>query len=247
MKYIIKHEPPPSLIKWYGNEKGLNRSYKKGSLDAEVLKDLRDGLLDEQGYICCYTGKRIDINSSHIEHIKPQTVSRSNRRKGIEDYDDVKYQNMLAAYPLKLFETDAKTGKTKRIKCEFGAEARDDKELPITPLQKNCEERFAFDAFGDISPANDADTAAEETIKLLNLRHKDLIRERQAVIKAVLSQTNLTEVQARRAVENALERDGENRFKPFCLVLRFACELRLRKIERNQKAKKYAQQAQKRK
>jgi uncharacterized protein (TIGR02646 family) len=247
MKHITKKKPPPSLIKWYGNEKGLNRSYKKGSLDAEILEDIRKSLLEEQGYLCCYTGKRIDLKSSHIEHIKPQAVSRNNRKNGIEDYDDVKYQNMLAAYPLKLFVRDAKTGKEKHVKCAFGAEARDDKELPISPLQKNCEQRFSFNALGEIFPTNKMDAAAENTIKLLKLYHKDLIRERRTVIAAMLSQTDLTEPQAKKAVGRALERDETNRFKPFCLVLKFACELRLKKIERDQNAKKYSRQVNKRK
>lgn len=247
MKHIVKKNPPPSLIKWYGNEKGLNRAYKKGSLDATILEDIRKNLLNEQGYLCCYTCKRIDLNSSHIEHIKPQTVSRHNRKNGIEDYDDVKYRNMLAAYPLRAFETDQKTGKEKHIKCKFGAEARDDKKLPIIPLQKNCEQRFSYNALGNIYPTNKKDVDARMTIELLKLDHEDLIRERKAVFRAVLSQTGLNENQAKKAVENALDRDEENRFKPFCLVLKFACELRLKKIERDGRERTFIRQARNRK
>ena len=241
MKRIVKNAAPSSLTTWLHDQNGLNCSFKRDMTTA--LKDeVKQSLLDEQGYLCCYTGKRIEMETSHIEHLKPQTLSL---RYG--DHDDVNYQNMLAAYPKQLIEKDKETGKSKGVNCEFGAQIRGDKELLVTPLQENCEQKFSFDEFGDIFPAHENDDAAKTTIEVLKLQHKDLIAGRKAVIDGILLADYLTEAQVRTAAERAMERDGENRFKQFCFVLKIACDLRLKKFRKERTRRKYIRQSKKRK
>ena len=36
-------------------------------------RELHEALIQEQGDICCYCGMRITRESSHIEHLKPQS------------------------------------------------------------------------------------------------------------------------------------------------------------------------------
>lgn len=258
MKKIVKNPQPELLIKWFKEERRENRdvSYEYGFKAVSIIENgekknlytiVKESLLDEQGFLCCYTGKRIDLDSSHIEHLKPQSISKENRNAGIPDFDDVNYQNLLAAFPKKMLETDVLTGQKKHTECEFGAEARKDEVLPITPLDDNCEEKFSFNEFGEIKPTNNEDEDAIQTIKLLDLDNPRLKDERKNVIDAILLTEYLTEANVRRNAENAFERDGNRRFKPYCFVIKLACELRLRKIEKGKRVRRFAQQKTKRK
>ena len=136
-------------------------------------------------------------------------------------------------------ETDRRTGQKKHIKCEYGAEFRRDRTLPITPLDENCEQWFLFTPFGEIKGVNDA---AVETIRILNLDCQRLKDERSNIITAILLNKELTETAVKRKAENAFERDGSNRFQPYCFVLKLACKLRLIKFEKDAKRKKFVQQ-----
>ena len=235
MKRIIKNSQPDFLREWFKKEKreNLDVTYEGGFKSAFVeelgeretlYKKVKESLLDEQGYLCCYTGKRIDLETSHIEHLKPQTESKKNRVAGNQDYDDVNYRNLLAAFP-------------KVNECEFGARPRGDKKLPITPLEANCEKRFLFTQFGEIQGVNDD---AKDTIAILNLDCEVLRDERSIVINSILTNEDLTEAAVERAAENMFEKDGKGRFKPYCFVLKLACELRLKKIERDRIRNRFA-------
>lgn len=245
MKRIKKKRAPTSLTQWIQNQNGVNCTFD--NWETALKNEVKESLLDEQGYLCCYTGKRIDMDSSHIEHLKPQSLSEQNRQQGIADEDDIDYRNLLAAYPKKLVERNKITGEKREIKCQFGAQARNNDELPITPLQENCERRFLFDEFGNIDPANNNDIDAETTITLLNLRHKDLIDGRKAVFDGILWNDDLTEAKVRETAENAMDEDGENRYKQYCFVLKKACELRLKILDKERKIRKYAGKPKRRK
>lgn len=56
----------------------------------ERRKTLR-ALLDEQGHLCAYCTRRIDLGTAHVEHVKPQSLGA-----GGDDPDSVDYDNMLA-------------------------------------------------------------------------------------------------------------------------------------------------------
>ncbi|MBK7994613.1 MAG: hypothetical protein IPK14_14885 [Blastocatellia bacterium] len=79
------------MEKWKHEQqkKGLSCSYD--NMERSVKNVVHNSLIKEQGSICCYTGIRISVDSSHIEHLKPQTICVGN--------EDVEYNNLLAAYP----------------------------------------------------------------------------------------------------------------------------------------------------
>ena len=237
MKRIIKNQPTQSLKVWFDKQHGLNCRYD--NLDTTLKDEIKADLLGEQGFLCCYTGKRVGMETSHIEHLKPQTISRRND----DDHDDVSYQNMLAAYP----KSGSEIG---RAKCVFGAERRGswfDEQLFVTPLQENCEQRFSFDLNGKISPANKTDDAAAKTIKMLNLDDEILIAERRAAIESLLFADELSLAQVQRLGERIMEKDGKGRFRTFCFALRQACALYAERKEKQQQRNKFIQQAKKRK
>ena len=86
------------------------------SFDGAVKTELRQSLLLEQGYICGYCQRRIDVNNSRIEHVKPQSQSIANGRP--EEMLD--HGNMIICCDgditghnsYKLFHCDRKKGET---------------------------------------------------------------------------------------------------------------------------------------
>lgn len=237
MKRIKKNPAPQSLKNWFDKQNGTNCRYD--NLDTTLKDEIKADLLDEQGFLCCYTGKRVEMETSHIEHLKPQTLSRQND----DDHDDVSYQNMLAAYPKNINEIG-------RAKCVFGAERRGswyDEQLFVTPLREDCEERFSFDLNGKIFPTNKTDKAAAKTIEKLNLDDRILIDERRAAIEELLFATDLSPAQVQRLGERIMERDGKKRFRAFCFALKQACTLYLLKIDKQRQKNKFIQQAKKQK
>ena len=234
MKRIIKNSPPASLKKWLDGQKGINCSYQN-DLPTEIKEEIKESLLNEQGYLCCYTGKKIDKSESHIEHLKPQKISRQNN-----DQDDVNYQNMLAAFPRDFTEKDRGTGKRFVTECPYGAQKRAswyDEQLFVTPLQPDCEQRFKFDLKGNIFPTNPKDEAAEKTIEELGLKHEYLVADRETAIFEFLFTEELSKKQVENLHEKIMERNNRGQFRAFCLVLKQACELYLKKLERKHNAK----------
>ncbi|WP_292775105.1 retron system putative HNH endonuclease [Nostoc sp. NMS9] len=71
MKYIKKSEEPESFTVWknLANE-DWQPSWENFSKPQKT--DVHDSLLQEQGFICCYCGRRITKDISHIEHLKPR-------------------------------------------------------------------------------------------------------------------------------------------------------------------------------
>src|SRR5579871_3276391 len=99
MKRISKSNPPAELTRWLRKQKGLNCTY--GDLPGDVKQALHQKLLKEQGGLCGYTGVRIAEETSHIEHVYPQTLCRIEPGR-IELYGakrDVDYHNVIAAFP----------------------------------------------------------------------------------------------------------------------------------------------------
>ena len=90
MRQITKSAEPPELTSW----KAANRAdpnYCYASLTADHRQAIRDSLVAEQRGLCAYTGRRIDIGSCHIEHLRPQVHCGRG--------EDVDYRNLVAGVP----------------------------------------------------------------------------------------------------------------------------------------------------
>ena len=93
MKYIRKGARPLALRNWESSNARLP-GVQYGS-HGFPRADVQGALITEQGSICAYTMIRIGADSSHVEHIKPQTVSHAEGHPE-ETFD---YHNMVACYP----------------------------------------------------------------------------------------------------------------------------------------------------
>ncbi|MBN1488049.1 MAG: TIGR02646 family protein [Anaerolineae bacterium] len=220
MKYIQKQQPPHELIAWT-HAKALDAEKQPmdwgyDDIPSEVRDIVKEHLIQEQGGICCYTGRAITSKSSHIEHLKPQELC--------VNHEDTEYGNLLAAYPAPNMPG-----------CAYGAHAKAnwyDTHLFVHPLRRNCENRFRYKSHGKISPTNPDDQGAIETIAHLRLDHPLLERMRDdAVQGALFDGRPLSKGQVERLMAAMDERDGNGHFRKFCFVIKQACEKYLKRFD----------------
>lgn len=217
MQHIAKTTQPKALIDFIAGQfidgEYVNCNYS--CLDTVTKRELKQILLEEQGYICCYTGHQIDFDGSHIEHVRPQSQC--------SDLETLDYTNMIAAYP------HSPRGYLKESDCEYGAQARKDRAVHVTPLQANCTARFRFLPSGDVVPFDVDDEEAKDTIQVLVLSHSRLQELRKAVIDEAIFQ-RVEDLTSREEIVLYLEkladaivsRNTESRLHAFCFVIRSA-------------------------
>ncbi|BBD56722.1 TIGR02646 family protein [Planktothrix agardhii 1803] len=230
MKYIQKEQEPEKLRSWFNNqydEEGNRLGCDYSDLPGDIKRDLKDHLLREQGFLCCYTGILINANTSHIEHLKPYHICRDEK-----NYEDVNYFNLVTAYPGRNYKSKddevnqpRKKKKNKSKKCPFGAHAKDEwyeQDDFVTPLEPDCEDRFKFYDDGKVEAQDEQDTATKETIEKLVLDHQRLINLRKAAIKEALFPDDIElDISDIRTIANGLysQKDQDGKFSQFCFVI----------------------------
>ena len=206
MKYIQKRQPPAQWTEfndpnaWIDQDGNpMNWTYEH-DIGHDLREILKRSLVDEQGGICGYTGLRISVEESHVEHIKPQ-----NR---CVNHEDVDYNNLIAAYPAG--------------GCEFGARAKDgwyEENEFISPLHPNCEQAFLYYPDGDIAPRDPANNVAIRTINVLNLKCPAIKKMREGAIEA-LFERELTRQDVETFILILDQRQEDTGFIPLCFVIK---------------------------
>ncbi len=208
MKHIVKGREPAELRNWRLANKSTPQNLRYVNIPANALKEIREFLLKEQGYLCAYTMLRIgESRRGHIEHIIAQ--SRDEERQ-------IQFSNMIYCYP----------GENEP-RCAFGAHAKDGQDITsenfISPLNPTCESRFLYTKDGAVDAARANDDVALRTLAVLNLDSPALQRARRAAIRrlSIFNRSGLRVParQARKEVTNLLAKDGEGRFREFAVVL----------------------------
>lgn len=224
MRWINKAQEPRELTEWrakYKNDVNFNYDLMRG--DKAVLWAISSSLLNEQGHLCAYTGRRIKEDSFHIEHVNPQ----AHCKRG----EDVAYTNIVACYP---------APNTRSV--PYGAHKKgdwpnlDQRNQFASPLERDCEERFVFNLRGEISSAPD-DTAAKKTIEKLGLNDSELKRLRQEAIKGTLGSANNLSLSDARKRLKILEQANGQYLEPFCFVLSQALRKHISRLEYIAKSK----------
>lgn len=233
MKHIAKGQPPTELAQWYHGQlvDGHRINCDYDNMPGEVREAVKQRLLEDQGWLCCYTGIRVSAQSSHVEHLKPQTLCT-------ESEDDIDYRNMLAAYP-----------GDRSPNCEFGAKAKGswyDEELLVSPLNPHCEAKFRFDQFGRVHPATPHDAAAIETIRHLGLDCGRLTSMRERAIEEMLfdKDRTISKAQLKTIIDNFCKRNhNRQQFPAFCFAIVQAAKEVLGKAERDQQRREQQHRA----
>lgn len=215
MQYIIKGNEPNELIE-YKKTPGIGFD----NLDKEVSLAIKQALLQEQGYICCYCGKRIGLNSNTIlEHI----LCRVNH-KDLE----LSYDNILASCD---GGQSDRRGKTKRDKKCFPSHCDDKKSnkvIALTPVCKDCEKKFAYDEDGEIYGIT---PEAKETITVLGLDCRTIKNRRKAAIEAYklyLETLAMTDEESTLFWKQKLSfnstRSSDGEYPEYCFAVRYYIE-----------------------
>jgi uncharacterized protein (TIGR02646 family) len=226
MRWIRKTTEPHELLEWRaGYKNDVNFGYDLMRSSHNVINAVTNSLLEEQGWLCAYTGLRIESDSCHIEHIRAQTHCKPS--------ETVAYNNMLACFP----------APNPPFKTPYGAEKKEswppphEQHLFVSPLDQSCETRFLFNLNGKIRNRDD-DQAARTTGERLGLDHPVLESYRKSAIQGTLGKTNNLPIKDARQRLRGLMSQQSGRLEPFCFVLVQALEKHIRRLEFIAKSKK---------
>jgi uncharacterized protein (TIGR02646 family) len=92
MRFIRKLAEPYELKAWKQQQtQNSPQNLCYGNLPGEINKTVKAQLLEEQGYLCAYTMRRLNgLGDCHIEHVLAQNAIPER---------DLDYQNMAACFP----------------------------------------------------------------------------------------------------------------------------------------------------
>ncbi len=202
MKHIIKGNAPDSMLIY---RKQANACYE----DYRDKEKLREFLLEEQGYICCYCMQRISAERMKIEHWKPQSQYTKLQ---------LDYRNLLAA-------CEGNEGNPRQLQhCDT---RKGDKEITINPAdsQKNCEQYLKYSSNGRIY--SDDPIIDNDLNKILNLNTQTLINNRQKALNTVIQE--LTRIKGKKsawpiqAVSQKIQayetKEKCKKYKPYCQMI----------------------------
>lgn len=244
MKKINKGQQAEALLQWRAANAATpqNLKYNQGGFPRERVLE---ALLRDQGYLCAYTLKRIEVESSHIEHLKPQSVceaedaQRQAKGRGCM-HEDVDWHNMVACFP-----------PPNAPQPEYGAVVKDqwwDAVLFVSPLSQSCEQRFRYLRDGGLEAAVEGDMAAGETIRRLKLDSPRLAELRRNAILAAGIHPNArdaitSQATVLRLIHGWQTRYADQRFTEFCTAMIQAAEQHLIWIRRLSRRKALAKGA----
>jgi len=203
MKHIAKQGEPQVFTDWKAlASEDWQPTY--GDLSSDTKKAVKNALISEQGAICCYCEQRLTDDDSHIEHFMPQ------RDPAVDPLD---FDNLLCSC-----QNQIKKGEPRHcgnLKGDWF-----DGNLLVSPLDPDCENRFAFTGDGGIKPAAADDQAASETIKRLNLDIQKLNAMRANAIEPFLDD-GLSHQEMQDFVSGYLNRDTSGQFGEFWTTIRY--------------------------
>lgn len=232
MRKIDKHAEPVAHVEWRSKNKG-DINYGYNLMDSGIRTIVKTALLEEQGWICAYTGRAINEGSSHIEHLLPQKAWQDS--KGL----DVDYGNLVACWPEPGYKPEP----------VFGARYKDNWPAPgeesefVSPLSAACEKRFRFSSRGQMS-ADKTDTAAAKTMKRLGLDSPLLTDLRKIELSATLKNRSLKLPDARKRLkeledaERELKSGSKVRLTPYCFALKQVLAKHIKNLENIRKRRK---------
>ena len=164
---IIKDTEPEFWSEYKKRHPGDNYEALDNSEEGrETRRMLRQHLIMHQKYICAYCSKRISLDESLNEHIKPQNAP------------------LYAAYSMD-YNNIVASCKTEGAAATCGARKSNkyDEKLFVSPLDEDCESHFKYYPDGTIEGTTEK---GRETIAVLNLNSYKLKVGRKARYKECL-------------------------------------------------------------
>jgi uncharacterized protein (TIGR02646 family) len=168
MKHVVKGPSPEGFEAWKASG---NSSWQPtyAVLQNPEKKLLHETLLKEQRWVCCYCGRGISLQDSHIEHFRPQ---ESHPALALD------FRNLFAS-------CIRERNPGAPLHCGHAKGNTFDEANHIDPLDPACEQRFLYALDGAILPADDADAAARYMRDILKLDLPFLRNRRLDVLERV--------------------------------------------------------------
>jgi len=203
MRHIVKTNPPQEFVEYCATP-GV--SYDNLSGTPKIA--LRQRLLEDQGYICCYCGRRIE-NDKHtkIEHIKCQ-----------ENYGDLSlcFENMLASCDGGEQDRENRVRPKHKVHCDAKKENED---IPVSPLDENIADYLMFFDDGTVKGKGEI---GKELVRILGLDTEFLTIQRR---NAIANYKVLPVSDWYLEVERLKIRGSDGKYEEFCFVLQSYAEL----------------------
>ena len=169
MKHVQKRPEPLSLLKWK-TQANENWRPSYGILQSPEKAILHSALLIEQFFVCCYCGRSVEANNSHIEHFRPP-----------------------GGFPLLQLESSNlhtscihETPKNANSHCGHTKNSWFEDDSAISPLEDGCEARFRYSLTGHVEASAPDDRPAAIMIDVLKLNNPYLVNRREAALSGVL-------------------------------------------------------------
>jgi uncharacterized protein (TIGR02646 family) len=214
MKYINKGKEPQTL-QTLKNMAGRNFIPSFDNLPPNVIYEIINNLLLEQGFLCCYCMNEIAPDSAKLVHFLPfkdEMLNYSNM------YLACNYSNHLPPSQQHCY-----------IKKESNL-------IPKYMADPQCSDYFRYNTLGEILPSGTFRTlkkctdnyrkltpvqqAVLSAIDILNLNSERLKDQRKALLTQLATSYRwATKAQVQQAIINFGSRDKQGRFKRFCEVI----------------------------
>ncbi|MEH2308130.1 retron system putative HNH endonuclease [Nostoc sp.] len=205
MKYIKKGAGPESFTVWKNlANKDWQPSWENFSKPQKT--DVHNSLLQEQGFICCYCGRRINTDDSHLEHLKPRTT----------------YPQLALEYTNILASCQKDTVPKEPLHCGKEKDKWHDEHLFVSPLDINCAEFFRYTDDGQVLATNNLEKQlpAEITIDKLGLNINKLKDLRAKALEPILEIINtITEEDRQDLILGFSETDFQGYYEEFCAAI----------------------------
>lgn len=213
MKKIDKEDSPEWFETWKKDYKSINgriphykNEFSSDDPDGNMRRrKLREQLIKEQGYICCYCMKRISLDHSHIEHFWPQTHFPQM---------DLEYSNMFASCNGDgIIELDGHCGHKKEDWWRADM---------IPPTESVIEKIFRYSVDGKIHsmPRKATTVVAQDMITQMGLNSYHLKRNRREAIEGseVFDEEEYSDEDIRNFIDYYLNKDN-GRYVPYCMAI----------------------------
>ncbi|MCP4676954.1 MAG: TIGR02646 family protein [Deltaproteobacteria bacterium] len=160
MRYFYKSSPEPSELLRFRKEGGPNCTY--GAFPAKDV--LRRRVLTDQGFLCCYCMRRIDLRKMKIEHYRSQS------KHAAEQLD---WKNMLGA-------CEGGEGLPQKLQTCDAHRAADD--LYVDPQNETHMTRLRYLPDGEILHQEGTDRIQRDLDVTLNLNNDSLKMQRVSAL-----------------------------------------------------------------
>ncbi len=202
MRPISKGAEPVDFTQW---KKGEFSDWNPGwdDLDGTAIKStVKEALLREQGYVCCYCEQRVEKADSHIEHLES--------RHGFPQRS-LDYTNLLACC----------TREEPRVPKHCGSR-KGARSLKVHPLLPDCREYFVFTGLGDVRPTDvpARKDMAREAISILGLDIGKLVAMRKRALDGFIQALAGVEPERAQALLARIDaQDAQGRNMPFASAI----------------------------